>query len=431
MSFVRPWLEALGSLRVHKARSALAALGIIFGVASVICMLSISEVARRDAIGRIERLGLRNVILDSVKPELVRQREQGRDDESWIAKYGLALEEVELLRATLGPADPDAASAAATAVVPLRIMLEGVRAGTTSSDIHVVATTPEYASVMDHAVASGRFLCDVDEASTSAVCVLGHDAARELFPLARPIDQVVRIGGVHFRVVGVMQRKGTTGSGGILSSPDKAAWIPFSTSFARFGRLQVKTHQGTQEATEVEVNRAVVQVGSERELARVAAVCEHLIDERHARGDVTLTIPHALLREQRQAESIFRWVMASLAAISLLVGGVGIMNIMLANMAERRHEIGLRRALGATRAEIVRLFVTESTVLCAAGGVLGVLLGVGLAQLVGRLAQWTVVLEPLSFPLGVVVSLLTGILFGTLPAIKAARLDPVLALRVE
>ena len=321
--------------------------------------------------------------------------------------------------------------AVASAVVPMRVMLESVKAGATTSDINVVATTPEYAAVMDHALTSGRFLCEVDQSNTAAVCVLGFDAARELFPLASPLDQVVQIGGAHFKVIGVMQRKGTTGSSGVLSNPDDTAWIPFSSSFARFGRLQVRSHQGTQEATEVEVNRAVVQVAPGKSLESVASVSRHLIAERHPRGDVTITIPYTLLREQRQAERIFRWVMASLAAISLLVGGVGIMNIMLANMAERRHEIGLRRALGATRAEIVKLFVSESTVLCAAGGVLGVLLGVGLAQLVGQLAQWTVVLNPLSFPLGILVSLLTGVLFGTLPAVQAARLDPVLALRVE
>jgi putative ABC transport system permease protein len=142
MSFVRPWLEAASNLRVHKARSALAALGIIFGVASVICMLSISEVARRDAIGRIERLGLRNVILDSVKPELVRNREEQKDDESWIAKYGLTNEDLELLRGTVLAGGPIPAVQPHRRSCPSRIMLLNVRAGATTSDINVVATTP-------------------------------------------------------------------------------------------------------------------------------------------------------------------------------------------------------------------------------------------------------------------------------------------------
>ncbi len=422
--------ESAGNLLLHKTRSFLAALGIIFGVASVICMLSISEVARRDVIGRIERLGLRNVILDSVKPERVRKREQQSQDESWLARFGLTRKDLEVFRDTLMP-EGRLGLSAVDAVVPMRLMLEDVKVGSTRSDIHVVATTPDFAYVMSHPVQSGRFLSDADEACTAAVCVLGADAARKLFPLAHPIHEVVQIGGAHFNVVGVMQRRGATGQSGILSNPDNAAWIPYSSSFARFGRLQVRQRQGTSEATEVEVHRAVLRVSDGMLLESVASVARRLIDERHDQGDVTLTIPYELMREHRQAERIFRWVMGSLAAISLLVGGVGIMNIMLANMAERRHEIGLRRALGATQTDIVQLFIGESTLLCLIGGVLGVGLGVMLANLVGQLAQWTVVLQPLSFPLGVAVSVATGLVFGTLPAVKAARLDPVVALRVE
>jgi putative ABC transport system permease protein len=228
-----------------------------------------------------------------------------------------------------------------------------------------------------------------------------------------------------------MDRKGQTGSAGVLSNPDNTAWIPFQSSFARFGRLQVRQGKGTSEAVEVEVNRAVVRVSEGVDLHTVASAARRLAREKHRNADVVVTIPYQLLKEHQQAERIFRWVMGSLAAISLLVGGIGIMNIMLANMAERRQEVGLRRALGATQGDIVRLFLSESAVICLLGGVLGVGLGVGLAVLIGQLAQWTVALQPLSFPLGVLVSLATGILFGTFPALKAARLDPMLALRVE
>ncbi len=414
--------EAWANLLLHKTRSGLAALGVIFGVASVICMLSISEVARRDVIGRIERLGVRNVVIDSIKPERIRKREKGDTNQSWIARYGLTREDVKVLISNVPEIE---------AVVPMRIMLEDVRANLVISDINVVATTPNYSWVMDHAVKQGRFLSPVDVIRSQPVCVLGADAARTLFPLASPTDQVVQIGARHFRVIGVLQRKGQTGASGILSNPDNTAWIPLSTSFARFGKLQTRRSGGASEATEVEINRAIVRVRDDVPLAPVASIARNLANRRHKQNDLTVTIPHALLREQRQAERIFRWVMGSLAAISLLVGGVGIMNIMLANMAERRSEIGLRRALGATRDDILCLFVSESMLLCCLGGVLGVGLGALLAQLVGSLAQWTVVFQPMSFPLGIVVSVLTGLLFGTLPSIKAARLDPVLALRVE
>ena len=310
-------------------------------------------------------------------------------------------------------------------------MLEDVKAGLSRAELGVVATTPEYKDVMNHDLRVGRFLTPADEATTAAVCVLGSKAARTLFPLASPVEQVVAIGDVYFRVVGVLQAKGATGTTGALSNPDDTVWIPFSTSFARFGNLQVRTGQGSSEATQVEVHRAVLALAPGIDLREAAAVAEHLVKERHPKEDVSVTVPLALLAEQRQAEHVFRWVMGSLAAISLLVGGIGIMNIMLANMAERRQEIGLRRALGATQSDIVQLFVSESLVICFLGGVLGVLLGVGLALLVSQLAQWSVVLTPLSFPLGVLVSAATGLIFGTFPALKAARLDPMLALRVE
>ncbi|MAG54921.1 MAG: hypothetical protein CMJ83_01390 [Planctomycetes bacterium] len=420
--------EAGGNLLLHKGRSFLAALGIIFGVASVICMLSISEVARRDVIGRIERLGLRNIILDSRKPERVRNREKRDSEKSWLANYGLTLRELDLVSDTIGP---QGSRPALDALVPMRILFHDVRVGSVASDATIVATTADYPAVMNHSVSRGRFLSDADEAVSAGVCALGATAARELFPLGNPVGQVVEIGSVHFKIVGVMEPHGQTGSSGVLSHPDKTVWIPFETSFVRFGKLQVRRTSGVQEATKVEVNRAVMKVADGVSLRAVASVANNLIDSRHRGGDVVVTVPHTLLREHRKAERIFRWVMASLAAISLLVGGVGIMNIMLANMAERRQEIGLRRALGATRLDIVRLFIAESFVLCLVGSVLGVASGAGLAVLVGQLAQWTVVFEPISFPLGIIVGASTGLLFGTLPAMRAARLDPVLALRVE
>lgn len=413
--------EAWQNLMLHRLRSGLAALGIIFGVASVICMVSISEVARRDVVGRIERMGLTNVIVDSVKPERVRRKEKS-SNESWIARYGITSKDLEVIADNL-PVVED--------VVPLRILLHDLEANLEAADSTVVGTTPAYARVMRHDIAKGRFLTTIDEDSASAVCVLGSDAARKLFPLATAVDQVVKIGRNHFTVVGVLERKGQTGQSGLLSNPDNAAYIPYSTSFARFGKMQIRQTSGTSEATEVEVNRAVLAVGDIGLLQRVAQATRHLLGQRHKQEDISVTVPYALMEEHRRAEHIFLWVMGSLAAISLLVGGIGIMNIMLANMAERRQEIGLRRALGANRGDIVRLFVSESTLLSLAGGVLGLGVGAGLAVLIGSLAQWTVAFQSWSFPLALGVSVLTGLVFGTLPALKAARMDPVLALRAE
>ncbi len=414
--------EAVGNLFLHKVRSLLAAMGIIFGVASVICMLSISEVARQDVVQRIERLGLNNVILDSVKPDIVRGKEQSENDSSWIAEYGITKKDLDILGDNVTQI---------RAVVPMRIMLYGVSGNQKNADITVVGTRENYTDVMQHAVIEGRFFNQVDEANLRPVCVLGNSTARELFPLTSPIGKVIRIGGNFFKVIGVMAVKGQLGAGGKFTDPDNSAFIPFDTTFARFGSFQYRRSGSAQEATRVEVDRAILQVDGPDTLQPVSQMATNMLTRMHKQNDVTVTIPYTLMEERKQSERIFRWVMGSLAAISLLVGGIGIMNIMLANVAERRSEIGLRRALGATRGNIVALFVSESLLLCLFGGAAGVATGIGLAKLIGSLAQWTVVFLPWSIPLGIAVSVIVGIVFGTIPAMRAAGEDPVLALRSE
>ena len=167
------------------------------------------------------------------------------------------------------------------------------------------------------------------------------------------IGKVIKIGGNFFNVIGVMDRKGQLGTGGKFADPDNTAFIPFETSFSRFGSFQYRRSGSVQEATRVEVDRAVLQVESSETLKPVSQLATNMLTRMHKKEDVTVTIPHSLLNEKKQSEQIFRWVMGSLAAISLLVGGIGIMNIMLANVAERRSEIGLRRALGARKSNIV------------------------------------------------------------------------------
>ncbi len=416
------WREAWRNLLLHRSRSALAILGIIFGVASVICMTSISEVARRDVTSRIERLGLRNVIVDSIKPQAVADEERRDTGASRIARYGVTRADLEVLKASLPQIET---------VLPIRILSQDLYAGLKKAEAAVAATTPDYPRVMEHAISRGRFLTAMDESRCLPVCVLGYETARALFPLEDPLDRFVKIGSLPFRVVGILSLKGQTGTGSALSNPDQTVFLPFSSSFARFGSLQIRVGQGSQEATQIEVHRTVLRVADRALLAPVAQATLNLMRKRHQAGDVEVSLPYALLEEHRRSERIFLWVMGSIAAISLLVGGIGIMNIMLANVAERRPEIGLRRALGATQGEVLRLFLGESILLCAVGGVLGLGAGIGLARAVGALAGWTVAFQPLTFPLGLAVAMLAGLLFGTLPARRAARLDPVLALRSE
>lgn len=417
--------EAIGNLLLHKTRSLLAALGIIFGVASVICMLSISEVARQDVVQRIERMGVNNVILDSVEPEENRAASRARasdssDSETKFVKYGVTRRDLQTLRTNVK---------AIREIVPMATRNADVSGNQNSANTKAVGTTPNYTEVMNHNVRVGRFLTAVDNKNLSTVCVLGHTTARELFPLVSPVGKVVKLEGIYFTVVGVMEQKGETGAAGKLSDPDKSTYLPYETAFSRFGLGSDPSAFNTEQP--VEVNRAVLQVETPTMLTPVSQIASNMLDRLHRHDDFSVTIPSSLLKEQKKSEQIFRWVMGSLAAISLLVGGIGIMNIMLANTTERKSEIGLRRALGAKRSDIVSLFVSESLLLCVIGGAVGVAVGFGLAQLIGQLADWTVVYHTWSVPLGMIVSAIVGLVFGTVPAMRAAQQDPVLALRSE
>ncbi len=425
MNFFSLMFEAISNLMLHKTRSLLAALGIIFGVASVICMLSISEVARQDVVKRIQRMGVNNLILDTIEPEEVRANQRARmnsnsNEETKAFKYGITRQDLKTLAKNVD---------AIETIVPIATKGVDVSSNLKTANSNVLGTTPEYCSVMSHAVRDGRFITKVDEKNLAMICVLGHKTARDIFPLVNPINQVVKLDGQYFTVVGVMEQKGETGTAGKTSDPDKSVFIPYETAFTRFGLGAGPSIFFAGE--NVEVNRAVLRLKDTEMLKPVSQIASNMLDRLHRSDDFSVTVPHSLLNEQKKSEKIFRWVMGSLAAISLLVGGIGIMNIMLANTTERKSEIGLRRALGAKRSDIVSLFVSESLLLCILGGAIGVAVGFGLAQLIGSLAEWTVIYHTWSIPLGIVVSAIVGLIFGTIPALRAAQQDPVLALRSE
>lgn len=422
MTVFKTTLMSLQNLSMHKFRSFLTTLGIVFGVASVICMLSISTVAKRETIEQIEQLGVQNIIVNSTKPQALTKKEEHSQQGSWIAKYGVKIKELEMIKESIP---------AIESVVPVRFIKKDVWAGDRKIDVHIAATTDDYSYILNHGLSSGSFITDINEKNLAQVCILGHEAKKKLFPLENPIGKSVKIGSFYMQVIGVLEKKGFKSGGAIqIENPDNMVFIPYQTSVKRFGFRQVKYSQGVYERTEVEVDRAIIKVKDVSQLAHVALSIENLLGRMHKETkDWEIILPYELLRQHKKAQHIFMIVMTSIAAISLLVGGIGIMNIMLANIAERSGEIGLRRAIGATQADILSMFLLESIILSVGGAILGIGTGVGLAYLFSLFAGWSVTINVVSIGLGLGVAIVVGIIFGTLPAYRASKLDPVTVLR--
>lgn len=415
---------ALGSLALQKVRAFLTALGIVIGVAAVIAMLSISDGARREALEQIRVMGVDNVRLRSVKP-LVTERKQAEQSQQggWGFTYGIRRAELDHFR-TLSPD--------ILKIVPLRQVRKDVWARDLKTDIRVVGVTPEFAEVLDYRPQEGRFLTPLDERQAARVCVLGTEARRKLFRTRSWRGEDVVVGTQYFQVVGVMEDKSVRGGSAVAAVDlNNQIYIPYATALEAFGTTSVKGSQGTVEAVRVEVDEAIVRVRREERIPEVGRILQRSLERLHPLGDFEVVVPLELLRQSQRTQRTFTIVMASIAALSLLVGGIGIMNIMLANVAERRKEIGTRRALGARRRDILRQFLMESVTLSLLGGIAGILLGVAGSRIIQLAAGWSTIVSGGAVALAFVVAAATGVAFGTFPAVKASAVDPIVALREE
>jgi putative ABC transport system permease protein len=423
MGLLETALLALKSVALQKVRALLTMLGIVIGVAAVIAMLSISEGARLETLQQIRILGVNNLRVRSVKPVITERKDEEKANEDWIFKYGVRLDELLRFKTIL----PDIET-----VVPIRELRKDVWAGDTKTDITVVGTTHELSDVLSYRARVGRFLSPLDSASLRRVCVLGSEAKRKLFRFKPWEGQDVLVGDAYFRVIGVMEDKAAKGSGGIsLPNMNNQVYVPYSTAMATYGATSIKGSAGKWEAIVVEVDEAILKVRGEDRIVPVGRSVRHSLQKAHPLGDFEVIVPLELLHQSQKTQRTFTIVMASIAALSLLVGGIGIMNIMLANVAERKKEIGTRRALGARKRDIRRQFLAESVLLSLMGGAIGVALGAGGARLIQSAAGWQTVVSPVAVGLAFAVATAAGVVFGTWPAIKAASVDPIVALREE
>ncbi|MEX2016530.1 MAG: ABC transporter permease [Candidatus Hydrogenedentales bacterium] len=405
------------SLWLHRLRSLLTMLGLVFGVASVIAMLAVGEGASFAAQEQIRQQGSQNVIVQSVKPP---PSEKNSEQRTQVSEYGITHRDLQRIRATIPTVD---------IVVPGRIIRKRVWRLGNRVDCDVLGTVPWYPYMRNHAVDSGRFFTEEEMEHAEKVCVVSAEIVNELFPLEAAIGKTVRIEKDYFRVIGVMSplSGGAKAAGGAVSR----VYLPLGTADHHFGELLVREQAGSREVERVEFHEVTLKVESLEKVEETAAIVDDLLKRYHKKQDYEVIVPLTLLRQAEDTARTFNIVLGAIAAISLLVGGIGIMNIMLASVTERTREIGIRRALGAKRRDIILQFIVETVLLAGTGGLIGVALGIAIPWFIEWAYGMTTIVTVWSPAVAFLISGLVGVVFGLYPAMRAARMDPVEALRHE
>jgi putative ABC transport system permease protein len=401
------------SLRLHKLRSALTVLGMVFGVASVVSILAIGEGLSHNVQEQLRRLGPDRVLLNSVLPADALGTSSQRID------YGLTLIDLERIQKLV----PGIA-----AIAPSYEMEKQVHVGTVTDVLFpLVCTTPSFQEIHQLVVSRGRFLCSNDLETFANVAVLGAQVARELFGPVDPIGQDIKLGSGHFRVVGLLAPRADASAA--LHDPNKSVFLPLTTGRSRLENVIRIVGAGGRRYEVVEVHQIGLRMRNLEDIEQQAEMLRRLLAMEHPKKDYDIVVPYELLNQSEHTKRVFAWVLGSIAGISLLVGGIGIMNIMLATVTERTREIGIRRALGAKRWHVQLQFLVETIVLALSGGVLGLGLGLAIPAVIERVAEMKTIVTGQSLALSLGISVVVGIVFGLYPALRAARMDPIEALR--
>lgn len=403
---------ALQGLVDHKFRSFLTMLGIIFGVASVITMLSIGEGAKREAIAKYQDLGVNNIII----------REKSLSDEELEevrAKFspGLSLQDADVIREIVPGVEQIASQAEKST---------DVRYDDKSAKSTIIGITPEFLHLMNYTVRQGYFINEKHYNERLKVCVLGAGVAATFFKGEDPIGKLVKIDDQWLEVIGVLESKSLfTETVGELAARDlnTDVYVPLSLFLNRFTRENILSS---------EIQQITVQINSSNRLIEASTLIDEILKRHHFNNvDYSIVIPYELLKQEEKERQIYNFLLGAIAAISLLVGGIGIMNIMLATVMERTREIGIRRAVGARKIEIMGQFVTESVAISITGGIIGVFVGVVLSLIVSLFTDITTFIRPYSVFIAFSFSVIVGVSFGYLPAKNAANLKPVDSIRHE
>ncbi len=416
---VRNILSGIENLLLHKLRSSLTMLGVVFGVGSVVAMLSVGEGASKEALEQIRKLGSNNIIISSIKSA---EEEQMSTEHSHMSIYGLTYEDHIRISESLRNIKKTA---------PVKLMRKDSRLRERSMELRVVGTTPQWFELVPRAIIAGRVLLAADQSKQAPVAVLTEFGARKILATESTIGQTIRIGGDEFEIVGIV--KSESGQAGNIQIPDQQidVYIPIEVARKYFGDIFTKRTSGSFVREKVELHQVIVQVDQTRHVEASAKAIEQMLERFHKKKDYIVSVPLALLKQAEATKRTFNIVLGSIAGISLLVGGIGIMNIMLASVTERTREIGIRRAIGAKRRQIVIQFLIETVVLSTTGGIIGLGLGALIPLLITYFSGMMTVLTLGGVLLPLFISMTIGIVFGLYPAMHAAKVDPIVALRHE
>jgi len=403
---------ALFGLFDHKFRSFLTMLGIIFGTASVIAMVSIGEGTKKQALAKYQNLGVSNIIIrdkDLTDTELEEVRMK--------FSQGLSLSDTRVISEIV----PGVVGIAPQAEAKLDAQFEDK-----SSKANVIGITPSIVQILNYSLDKGVFISDDHYDRQLKVCILGASIAHELYSYENPVGMSLKLGDQWFEVIGVLQTKALfTETVGELAARDlnNDVYIPLAT----FNKRITKTNPLTSE-----IKQATVKLESSDQLVQSASLIRNILNRRHFNNDdFSIIIPFELMEQEKKESRIYNLLLASIAAISLIVGGIGIMNIMLASVLERTSEIGIRRAIGAKKTDIMGQFVTEAMAMSITGGIIGVIIGIVLSLGISLVTEVNTSLTLYSVFIAFGFSVLVGITFGYLPAKRAAELKPIESIRHE
>ncbi len=414
----------LQSLLGYPMRTVLTMLGVVFGVGSVIAMLALGAGAEKELLQEIGRLGIQNIIINSVEPE---QPENNSSSSSsrrgWINYYGLKFKDHRQIVETIPGIER---------VLPVHLSKKKAWNGSRWIESTLFAVEPDYFEVFGLEIASGRALSPQDEEDLARVCVVRSGLLQELGIYEDPVGYVLTIEDQKFTIVGVLSEdrfQGYAQKALVADARSSEIYVPYQTVLKRQGTRSFSGSAGSWEATDVELNQIVVEVEDLDQVILTSRTIENLLSRNHPEKDYEMIVPLEVLAQRRKTQQVFNIALVAIASISLLVGGIGIANIMLATVTERTREIGVRRALGAQKRHIIAQFLTETTTISILGGVLGIFLGFALVQILVIFTGWTAVITPISILVALTISVAVGITSGIYPARRAAALDPISALR--